>query len=233
MAQRAIDQPYWLQFESARSIRTGNPFIIFGRDGDDDEETDEDDGDEDEDEDGNDGSADRRKDENKGLSAEEAERLRKRMKAADKNASELAARLKEFEDKDKGEVDKATERAEAAEAAVQERDETISELRLQNAFLASNEIAWDDPEYALDFANRRGYLDDVRDEDGSVDAKALKSALARLAKDKPSMIKKDSSDKDEDEDQPPSGGTVGRKTGGKKGKFDEETLRRKYPALNR
>lgn len=168
------------------------------------------------------------------VSASEFARLKKRMQAADKRASDAEKRAKSFEDKDKSELEKAQG---DLKTTSEERDSLRSELknmRLQVAFLSANDIQWHDPALALSEAN----LEDVMDDEGKVDSKALRASLKQVAKDKPFLVKKEAGDKDEgdegDGETPPkdsSGSNVG---SGRKGKQDapsKDALRRKYPAL--
>lgn len=193
-------------------------------DDDEDGDTDGDDGDGDSGDsgsEGQDGSDDSSKKDD-----EDTETLRKRMVAADKRAAAAEKRAKELEDKDKDEATKTAERLAAVEAENKALKEERSALTLKNAFLSSNSVSWHDPDVALQNAD----LSEVTQEDGTVDKKALTKALENLAKAKPFLVKTDS----EDAKVEPSGPTGVPAGSGKKGdskKLDEDTLRRKYPAL--
>jgi len=237
MAQRAIEAlsglPLYVSLTNGFMTRTGQVrFELVGRDGDEDE--DGDDGDEGEDGDEGDegqGSSTDKKDDDD--TETEADRLRKRMKAADKNNSALQRRIKELEDKDKDEKTRAEERATELESENTSLKETLSSLRLENAFLVSNDQTWDDPEYALDYAQRRGYLEDVVDDDGSVDKDALKKALKRLATDKPRFLAAASTDSDDGEQQQPPATDQG--VGGKR-KKDKDAVKvdpNRFPSVFR
>lgn len=181
------------------------------------------------------------------VTREEFDALLKRMKNADKRADTAENKLKQYEDKDKDESTKATERAAELEKQVNTLQSEVKTLRLQNAFLTANTQKWHDPDVALDLAQSKGYIDDdIVDEDGKVDRKALKKALERLAKEKPFLVdtskgkKKDSEDDDADDrdddknSNPPSGEPAGGRS--KNGKDDEaarRARRQRFPVLNR
>lgn len=192
-----------------------------------DDDDDEDDSDDDDDSDsGDSGSEGQEKKSDDGDDA--LAKITARMKAADKRAADAEKRIKEFEDKDKSELEKATQRVTELEASLSEKDTALKNLQMQNAFLSSNEISWHDSDVALQHADLSG----VVDEDGVVDKKALKAALKALADSKPYLVKKDDSG-DGAGGSGPSGVPAGSgQRGGSKTKADEEALRKKYPALN-
>lgn len=150
-----------------------------------------------------------------GVTREEFDQLRKQLSASDKRRDEAEKRLKELDDAKKDELTKATERADAAEKLVQQRDKDIAELRLQNAFLTANTgITWHDPTDALGIAERQGYLDEVVGEGGKVDASKLSAKLKELAKAKPHLVKTGGEAKEDKEAKPPTGQKVGSKGNG-------------------
>lgn len=155
-----------------------------------------------------------------------------RMKAADRAKSmaeqreaELAKRLKEYEDKDKTELERANA---AAEEAIKERNDAQAALRAQrinNAFLTSNKHAWYNPERALSLLD----LSEVSiADDGSVTG--LDKAIEALAKSDPYLIK--TADGNDNGTPPPSGTPAG-SGNGKKPANSRESLMEKYPALRR
>lgn len=159
-----------------------------------------------------------------------AERLRRteeRMKAADRRATEAEKKAKEYEDKDKSELERATGRVKELEESVSTKDKEIRGLRLQNAFLASNDITWHDPDLAVQHAD----LSEVLNEDGTVDKKALKKALEALKTEKPFLVKEASGDNGNQGAQGASGANVGANSTKTKKVADEEALRKKYPSL--
>jgi hypothetical protein len=165
----------------------------------------------------------------------ELEKARKRMKAADKRADEAERKLREREDKDKTELERAQSAVEEFEKQIESMTETVNSLRLENAFLTANDHSWHDPDDALDVAQRKGYLEDVVNDDGEVDKKALKKALDRLAKEKSYLIvkKSDADDNDDDADEPSGEPAGGRSNNGKDSKAKRAQLQKRFPALNR
>lgn len=107
-------------------------------------------------------------------------------------------------------------------------------MRLQNAFLtAETGITWHDPADALALAERQGYLAEVVNDEGKVDASKLAAKLKELAKAKPHLVKDNGSNNGggkPPERQGPTGSNVGGK--GKGGK-DEPDLTRYGRLLNR
>ena len=164
----------------------------------------------------------------------EVEKMRKRMKAADKARSKAEAELRALQDKDKPELDKVRSDLEEITAERDGLRSEVRELRLQNAFLTANDHEWHDPDVALSLADSKKYLEDVVDEDGEVDKKALKKALDRLAKEHTYLVKSGKDDKPDDEPGGPSGEPAGgRSDNGKDEKAKQAQLRRRFPSLNR
>lgn len=105
-------------------------------------------------------------------------------------------------------------------------------LALENAFLKETEYDWVDPSAALRLAD----LDAVEFDEKTGKAMGLGTALAKLAKDSPYLLKPKKDD-DEDEDKPAKRGTG---TPPRKGSQKaanaaarEAALRQKYPSLRR
>jgi hypothetical protein len=174
----------------------------------------------------------------KPVSREDFERQKRQLQAADKKRVEAEKALKAIEDSKKDELTKATERAEELQKLVEDGKKENADLRLQNAFLSANEIIWHDPADALALAERRGYLDGVVDEDGTVDSSLLGKKLKEMAKAKPNLVKTagddDSGSGDSSTDKPKApktGAPVGGK--GKGGKGDEPNLARYDKFLTR
>ncbi|MER6487623.1 hypothetical protein ABT264_29210 [Streptomyces virginiae] len=106
---------------------------------------------------------------------------KRRAKEAEKASREQARRLQALEDRDKTEVQRASERAEAAEkraAAMAQRT-----VRAEVRALAAATFA--DPSDAAAFLDPSDFMDD----DGDVDSKKLERALADLLKRKPHLAK--------------------------------------------
>lgn len=214
-------------------------------DGDDDDDSDDDDdtggdgggkkksgdsgsGDDDDDDDG-DGSDD---DDNDTVSKADLLRMEKRMKAADKRASDAEARLRKIDDADKSELQKAQDRVTEVETENTTLKDEVSGLRLQIAFLSANTVTWHKPSTALRLAQSEGYLEDVVDDDGNVDEKAMKKALDRFARENEYLVNKGGggSGGGSGSSGEPAGG---RSKNGKDDKQVEEKDRRRAPALNR
>lgn len=171
------------------------------------------------------------------VTKEEYDRLYARMQAADRNATEAAKKVREYEDKDKTELERATARAEEAEAKLAEATVAVQNQAIRLAFLsASSDVTWHDPEDALAFAMKSDDLKDLKvNEDGSVDKSVVVKAVKDLAKSKPYLVKKASETDDDDKDDKDKNGSSGHQpNGGKdKTKLDREKLAAKYPALRR
>lgn len=167
------------------------------------------------------------------IDADEAERLRKRMQAADRRAEEAERKIREIADKDKDELTKAKDRATELEATVEEKDKTIRNLQLQVAFLSANKHAWHDPDTALDLADRNGYLEDVVDDDGKVDRKALGKALDRLATEKAFLVKTEEKKNDDGPGGPSGEPAGGRSDNSKDERAKKDQLKKRFPVLNR
>jgi hypothetical protein len=217
------------------------PIMGGAPDDDDDDDDDKDDdadsgGDDKKNKDDKDSDSDSGGDKDDVVSKADYDALERRMKAADKRASDLEAERKRLEDAEKDELTKATERAEELEKSVTTLQSENRSLRLQNAFLTANSHTWHDSDVALDLAQSKGYIeDDIVDEDGKVDKKRLKSALDRLAKEKPFLVAEKKSTKDDDDkDLPESGEPAGRRSDNSKDeKAKQAQMRSRFPVLNR
>lgn len=157
--------------------------------------------------------------------AEEYEAVKTRMQNADRAKLAAEQKIREFEDKDRSELEKA--QRDLAEVE-QERDALktqVSDLRIHNAFLVSNRYEWNNPQTALRLAD----LSEVTiGDDGKV--VGLDAALEKLSKSDPYLLKP--SEPEGDSGGTPTGGAVG---SGKAndGKLDRKRLEDKYPALRR
>lgn len=106
---------------------------------------------------------------------------KRRAKDAEKASRDQARRLQAIEDRDKTEVQRASERAESAEkraAAMAQRT-----VRAEVRALAAGTFA--DPSDAAAFLDPVDFVDD----DGDVDTKKVEKALADLLKRKPHLAK--------------------------------------------
>lgn len=231
-APRSWGQPLFVD-GSGRPVYLGR-----GADGEGEGEGEGDSGADDDADDDTEGDGDGTKDKKAAGEEADAEALRRRMKAADKRAEAAERRVRELEDKDKGELE-VTQRK-LAEATEQNTKLTaqVREQALENAFLKVNEITWHDPDEALAGAQRAKLLEGVQDDDGEVDLAKLKAALKAYAKAKPHHVKKDSTEEEKDQDAKAAAGPTatktgsGRKTGTASGPTEQQ-LRDRYSALRR
>lgn len=145
-----------------------------------------------------------------------------------KDRDDLAAKLKEIEDKDKGAAEKLTESVKDLTTKIEAKDKTIEDLALRNAFLSDTTFKWKNPVTALKLVD----LSKVEiDDDGEVEG--MTEALKALAKSDPYLLETSKDDEDEDEDkQPPAAGEAP-KTKQTKGNANRDKLIKKYPALRR
>lgn len=163
------------------------------------------------------------------VSKAEHDAVMRRLQAADKRASEFETELKKLRDRDKGELEKAQDDLKEAQSKISTLTEEVGTLRLKNAFLSANKTTWHNSETALSVAKSKGLLDNLVSDDGEVDGKGLASALDKLAKEEPYLVKK----ADEgDEGGSPSGEPAG---GRSKNNKDDEAARqarqKRFPAL--
>lgn len=183
-----------------------------------------------------DGDGEGDKDASKAGAEADAAALRNKIRLADKRAAEAERKVRELEDKDKGELEVAKRKLEETTAENAKLALQVREQALENAFLKVNDITWHDPDDALTAAQRAKLLDGVQDEDGEVDQTKLKAALQKLAKAKPHYVK---SNADEDGETKNNGsGPTGTPTGSNRkkpasGAPDEKTLRERYGAIRR
>lgn len=219
--------------------RFGGWSMMADDDGDDDDSDDDDDkngGDSGSDDDGddNDDDAGSDDDDDEKVTKADLKRMEKRMKAADKRASDAEARLRKIDDSKKDDLTKANDRVAELEEDNSSKDKTINSLRLENAFLTSNKHTWHKPSAALRLAQAEGYLDDVISDDGTVDSKAMEKALDKVAKENDYLIKRAGGSSGDGGGSGASGGSAGGRSGNKddKKKLEEED-RRRSPALAR
>lgn len=171
------------------------------------------------------------KDPDKKRLSDEAAQHRNRAKAAEKERDEALAKVREYEDKDKSDLQKAERDRDEAKSKVETLQTENLGLKAEVATLrAASKFRFKDADDAMDLAIRRAGI--KGDEDDLEDL--ITEALEKLSKDKPYLLE-DASDGDDGDDgdgeeQPPSG----RSTNGKKGsktKLTDEKLFAKFPAL--
>jgi len=218
-----------------------------GEDDDDSDEGEEEDGDDKDDED----------DEDKPVYTQaEYDKIRRRMRAADKRAADFEAdnrRLKSGktkpvvkkttkpaaadDDADDDADEERYQKTRAAEARAEKAEKRARAAAIETAMVRAMSkagIDWADADDVSRFMD----LDDIDvDEDGTVDSKQLVRALKDLAKRKPHLVKpktQSGSDDDKDGADGAQGGASAPKLNGKrKGEktVDKSTLKRRFPAL--
>lgn len=121
---------------------------------------------------------------------ESSKKAKEELAEQKKTLDETLARLKEIEDKDKSEVDKATAAAatalkqkEEAEARIADLTKTQEDYEVKLAFLGNAKYTWHNPATALKLLDRTG----VEIKDGEV--KGLDKAIDKLAKDEAYLVK--------------------------------------------
>ena len=167
------------------------------------------------------------------VSLEELEKIRARMQAADRRASEYERKIREYEDKDKTTQQRLEGQVESLTAENQKLREELKGSRRDNAFLTTNGVTWHDAKLALSKID----WDSVTDSDsGEVNTSALKKEIERIAKESPFLVKAQSSGSGSGGGgtgkQGPSGHHPGG-SGGDKNNADRAALEKKYPALRR
>lgn len=162
------------------------------------------------------------------LSAEAAE-WRRKLREQEATNQQLAAKLREHEDKDKSELEKAQRDAAEYKQKAEQVQAKLNELVVKMAFFESGAAAM--------FKNaatglRLIDLDGITvGEEGTVDSKAIKAKAEALLKEQPYLAADESSGSTGDA----SGDASGRPNNGKKdsSKVDYEALAKKFPALRR
>ena len=162
----------------------------------------------------------------------ELDKLKAKLKAADKHTATMQQRLKAFEDKDKSESERAASKAKEAEESASklrtENQNLMIEIEVNRAATSDDKktrIRWHNPEVITKFLDPEDFV-----EDGEIDRSALKKAIAKVAKENPYLV--DSGNDKEESPGGPSGSRVGSKrSNNNDGNLSRENLRNKYPAL--
>jgi len=170
------------------------------------------------------------KDPEKQRLSQEAAQWRTKLREQEALAKDLADKLRQFEDKDKSELEKAQRDATEYKQRAEKAEAKLSEFAVKMAFFESGAAAL--------FRNaatglRLIDLDGIApDDEGKVDSKAIKAKAEALLKEQPYLAADgdSSSGTGESEGQP-----SGRPNNGKKSKdqVDYEALAKKFPALRR
>jgi len=163
------------------------------------------------------------------------ERQKAQLAEADRKRETAEQELKKLREKDLSELEKAKADATEATARVTVLEEENSKLKLANAFLANNTITWNNGEVALDIAHSKGYMEEVVDDKGVVDAKKLVAALKKLSEDHKYLVKSadDDGDASNDDGKPSGQSAGGRKPNNTDDKARADRLKKDFPALGR
>jgi hypothetical protein len=174
-----------------------------------------------------------------GVTPEELQRMRNRMVAADRRASQLDAQLREYQDRDKTDSQRLQGQVETLTTENEQLKKDIAASRRDNAFLKSNGVTWHDAEVALS----KIQWDIVTKDDGEVDLGLLKKEIDRVAKAAPYLVKTAQSGNSDGggissggstRQQGASGHHPGNSSGQATGSAaDRAALEKKYPALRR
>lgn len=167
------------------------------------------------------------------VSRAEYEDVKRRMQAADQNrsrvekeAAEAKQKLAEIERKDQSELERATTDLQAAKTEIETLVGKLNDQALENAFLTNNKYSWANSKDAL----RLLELEGVEVKDGQVTG--LEPAIAKLAKDKPYLLKKDDGDTGGDGSSGASGSVTNGKRKGENPN-DKKDYSGRFPALKR
>jgi len=163
------------------------------------------------------------------------ERLAKQREEQDAELQELRKFKEEQENASLSEQQKRDKRIKELEEADSGKTATLQKLVVHNAFLAANDVTWHDPETALSLLDVSG-LEFVEDKNGIPtvkDKKAFATAIAKLAEDKPYLVKTQA---DNDDPKPGPKEWKGKTGDAPKPKDSEKATERarlqsKYPAL--
>lgn len=174
------------------------------------------------------------KDPEKKRLSEEAARHRVAAKTANDELRKAQAKLKEIEDKDKSDLEKAQSDLKEASSRAEKLEAVAKTQAVKLAFFESGAAAlFRSPTAALKLL--RDDLNDLElEDDGTVDAKAIKDLATKLLKDEPYLGSKES-DSEEDDDNDSGSAPSGRPMNGKRSKdeLDRQALAKKFPALTR
>jgi len=167
------------------------------------------------------------KDPDKKRLSDEAAKHRNAAREAQRERDEALAKIREFEDKDKDELEKATRDLTEAKSTLEQVQSENTSLRAEVATLkAAGKFKFRDVSDAMDLAIKKAGI--KGDEDDL--EKVITDALEAIAKDKPYLLE-DGNEVEEEEGQPSGRSTNGHRKD--KTKLDEEALRSKFPALRR
>ena len=169
------------------------------------------------------------KDPDKQRLSQEAAEWRRKLREQEATNQQLATKLREFEDKDKSDLEKAQRDAVEYKQKAEQLEKRLNDIVVKMAFFESGAAAqFKNAALAL----RSLDLDGISvGEDGAVDSKAIKAKADALLKEHPYLA----ADGDSGSAGDSSGEPSGRPNNGKKdsSKVDYEALAKKFPALRR
>lgn len=159
------------------------------------------------------------------VTQEEYDRLLARMQAADRAKSQAELKVKEYEDKGKGELELAQSRVAELEAANAELSSALTTAKRDQAFLVNNTVKWHDPKLAMQQVEWDGV---VNEDSGAINDAVLKKAIEALAKQRPYLVATEDTGKPAGS---PSGAPIGNGKPNDPKAVNREALMKKYPAL--
>jgi len=163
------------------------------------------------------------------VSLEELEKVRARMVAADRRATEYEKKIREFEDRDKSTEQRLNGQVETLTKENENLRQQLSGVRRDNAFLTANPVTWHDASIALTKID----WDVVTDaESGEVDTSKLKKEIERVAKENAYLVKSASPGENGKTPKGPSGHHPGG-SGSDDKNVNRAAMEKKYPALRR
>lgn len=172
------------------------------------------------------------KDPDKKKLSDEAAAHRNKAKAEKERADAAEAKLREYEDKNKSELEKAQRDAEEYKKKNEKLQATVSDQAVKLAFFESGSAAlFKNATTGLRLLKEE--LGELKpDDEGNVDSKAIKAKAEALLKEQPYLAADGESASGTGGD---TGSPSGRANNGKKSKeqVDFEALAKKYPALRR
>lgn len=128
------------------------------------------------------------------ISLEEHETILRRLAAADKAKGEAEKRLKELDDADKSELEKAQRDLKEMQDRLEKAEAAALSAKLSSEILKFPGYTWHDPEAVLKMVDMDTITVDA--ETGAV--KGVNDALKKLAKDKPYLLKGKQGDEKKD-----------------------------------
>jgi hypothetical protein len=168
------------------------------------------------------------KDSGNAVSREDFEKIQRQLSAADKARQDAQDALKKIEDAKKGDLEKATERADTAEKRVAELEQALQDMRVEQTVLTDPEYGadkWHDPEDILVRVRNAVKDGQVELKDGVPEKTQVQKFLKDTASKKSYLLKTTGGGA--------AGGKSGSSVGGgdrrnKDGDLTDEDLRKRY-----